>query len=137
MKPSFPSRAVFALLLLPFSSALYAQESSPDFSSIDSNLEKLENLITDTLNTSETLTAQLEDLSLTLNERERLIDEQENLLRELRKELAGMSETYRTLSSSSKKLEASSKFWRTFTAIGIPAAALISGLTVGIVMGTR
>jgi inorganic pyrophosphatase len=104
-------------------------------------------VITDTLNTSETLTEQLEDLSLTLNEREQLIDRQENLLRELDR----MSETYRTLSSSSKKYESSSKFWkpeprpkwvevpllRTFTIIGIPAAALISGLTVGIVMGVR
>ncbi|MDR1174386.1 MAG: hypothetical protein LBK83_02785, partial [Treponema sp.] len=101
MRHSFPLSAVFALLLLLSSWGLCAQESSPDFSSIDSNLEKLESLIADTLNTSEALTTQLEDLSLTLNEREQLIDEQENLLRELRKELAGMSETYRTLSSSS------------------------------------
>jgi septal ring factor EnvC (AmiA/AmiB activator) len=137
MRPSFPLSAVFVLLLLPSSLALCAQESPPDFSSIDSNLEKLESLITDTLNTSEALTAQLEDLSLALNERELLISEQENLLRELRKELAGMSETYRTLSSSSRKSEASSKFWRTFTIVGIPAAALISGLAVGIMMGLR
>lgn len=137
MRPSFPLSAIFALLLLPSSLGLSAQEPPPDFSSIDSNLEKLESLIADTLSTSETLTAQLEDLSLTLNEREQLIREQENLLRELRTQLDEMSETYRTLSSSSKKYEASSKFWRTFTMIGIPAAALLSGLTVGIVMGVR
>jgi septal ring factor EnvC (AmiA/AmiB activator) len=137
MRSSFPLSAVFALLLLPSSWGLCAQESSPDFSSIDSNLEKLESLIADTLSTSETLTAQLEGLSLTLNEKEQLLDEQENLLKELRKELNGMSETYRTLSSLSKKYESSSRFWRTFTIIGIPAAALISGLTVGIVTGVR
>jgi hypothetical protein len=70
MRSSFPLSAVFAFLLLPSSWGLCAQEFSPDFSSIDSNLEKLESLITDTL-------------------------------------------------------------------IGIPAAALISGLTVGIVMGVK
>jgi septal ring factor EnvC (AmiA/AmiB activator) len=137
MRSSFLLSAVSVLLLLPSSWALYAEESSPDFSSIDSNLEKLESLITDTLNTSETLTAQLEDLNLTLNEREQLIEEQENLLKELRKELDGMSETYRTLSSSLKRSEASSKFWRTFTIVGIPAATLVSGLIVGIVMGVK
>jgi septal ring factor EnvC (AmiA/AmiB activator) len=137
MRPSFPFSTVFVLFLLPFSWALYAQEPPPDFSSIDSNLEKLESLISDTLSTSEALTAQLEGLSLTLNERELLISEQENLLKELRMRLDAMSETYRTLSSSSKRYEANSKFWRTFTIIGIPAAALISGLTVGIMMGVK
>jgi hypothetical protein len=39
--------------------------------------------------------------------------------------------------ASSKKYEASSRFWRTFTVIGIPAAVIISGLTVGLVMGLR
>jgi septal ring factor EnvC (AmiA/AmiB activator) len=137
MRPSFPSSAVSVLLLLLLPWGLSAQEPSPDFSSIDNNLEKLESLITDTLNTNETLTLQLADLSLTLSGREQLINEQEALLRELRTQLAGMSETYRTLSSSSRKYESSSKFWMTFTVIGIPAAALISGLTVGIVMGLR
>jgi hypothetical protein len=37
---SFLLSAVFALLVLPSSLALCAQESSPDFSFIDSNLEK-------------------------------------------------------------------------------------------------
>jgi methyl-accepting chemotaxis protein len=136
MKPLLLSAAiVLLLLLLPW--ALFAQESSPDFSSLDNNLEKLESLISDTLNSSEALTRQLEDLSLTLNEREQLISEQEALLKELRTQLHEMSETYRTLSSSLKRSETSSKFWRTFTVIGIPAAALISGLTVGLVMGAR
>jgi hypothetical protein len=61
--------AVFVLLLLPSSWALYAQKSPPNFSVLDNNPEKLENLIADTLNTSETPTVQLEDLNLTPNER--------------------------------------------------------------------
>jgi hypothetical protein len=38
-----------------------------------------------------------------------------------------MSEIYRTQSSLSAKYEKSSKFWKTFTLIGIPVAALLSG----------
>jgi hypothetical protein len=151
MRPSFLLSAVFCLFLLLLPWGLCAQDLSSEFSSIDSNLEKLESLIIDTLNTSETLTTQLEYLNQVLNEREQSLNEQEALLQELKTQLSGMSETYRTLSSLSKKYEISSKFWepeprpewaevpllQTFTAIGIPAAALISGLTVGIVMGLR
>jgi septal ring factor EnvC (AmiA/AmiB activator) len=89
--------SVLLLSLLPW--ALSAQESSPDFSSIENNLEQLESLIEDTLNTNETLTKQLADLNLILNEKELLIDEQEALLTELQTQLNGMSETYKTLSS--------------------------------------
>jgi hypothetical protein len=35
---------------------------------------------------------------------------------------------------NAEKYEASSKFWKTFTIVGLPAAALLSGLTVGLVM---
>jgi septal ring factor EnvC (AmiA/AmiB activator) len=136
MKTPFRLSAVSVLLLSLLPWGLSAQDSPPDFSSIDSNLEQLENLIADTLNNSETLTRQLEDLSLNLSERERLITGQESLLTELQSQLREMSETYRTLSSSLKKYETKSKFWKTFTIIGIPAA-LISGLTVGLLVGGR
>jgi hypothetical protein len=43
-----------------------------------------------------------------------------------------MSETYRKQSALSAKYERSSKFWRTFTLIGVPVIALISG---GVVFG--
>jgi septal ring factor EnvC (AmiA/AmiB activator) len=137
MKTPFLLSAAFVLLLSLLPWGLSAQGSPPDFSSIDSNLEQLENLINDTLNNSETLTRQLEDLSLNLNERELLITEQENLLTELQSQLREMSETYRTLSSSLKRYEARSKFWKIFTIIGIPTAMLISGLTTGLIMGSR
>jgi hypothetical protein len=136
MRPSLLS-AVFALLLPLLPWGLSAQESSPGFLSIGDNLEQLERLIEDTLNSNETLMLQLADLSQVLNEREQLIGEQEALLTGLESRLHEMSETYKTLSSLSKKYEASSKFWRTFTIIGIPAAMLISGLTTGLVMSAR
>jgi methyl-accepting chemotaxis protein len=102
MKASLFITAV--LLLSPSPWALSAEppapESSPDFSSIDNNLEKLENLITDTLDNSETLTQQLEDLNQVLSEREQSLNEQEQLLAELRIQFNEMSETYRTLSAS-------------------------------------
>jgi septal ring factor EnvC (AmiA/AmiB activator) len=136
-----PLFVVVVFLLSPSPWAFSAEppppESLPDFSSIDSNLEKLENLITDTLNNNETLTQQLEDLNQALSEREQSLYEQEQLLMELRTQFNEMSETYKTLSSLSKKYEASSRFWKTFTIIGIPAAVVISGLTVGLVMGLR
>jgi methyl-accepting chemotaxis protein len=69
--------------------------------SIDNNnLEKLESLISDTLNNSETLTQQLTDLNEILSERELSIQEQEKLLTELRTQFNEMSETYKTLSAS-------------------------------------
>jgi hypothetical protein len=41
-----------------------------------------------------------------------------------------MSETYRTQSSLSAKYEKSSRFWKIFTLVGVPAAALLSGVLV-------
>jgi septal ring factor EnvC (AmiA/AmiB activator) len=137
----FPRAAAFVLLLSLLPWALSAEqplpESLPDFSLIDSNLEKLESLITDTLNNSETLNQQLADLNLALSESELSTREQEALLKELRTQVNEMSATYRTLSDLSKKYEASSKFWRNFTLIGIPAAVVISGLAVGLAVGLR
>jgi hypothetical protein len=135
--------ACFLLVSLS-SSALFAREQSPDFSSIDKNLEALETLISDTLSSSETLAQQLTDLKENLTEQERILNEretsiaaQESLLRELRQQLSEMSQTYKALSDLSVKYERSSRFWRTFTLIGIPVAALLSGLTVGLLMGTH
>jgi septal ring factor EnvC (AmiA/AmiB activator) len=128
--------ACFLLLSLS-SSALCAQEPLPDFSSIDRNLEELETLIGNTLSSSETLMQQLHDLRENLNGRETSITAQENLLRELRQRLGALSETYRAQSALSARYERSSRFWRTFTLVGIPAAALLSGLTAGLLMETR
>jgi hypothetical protein len=94
-------------------------------------------LIVDTLNSSEELNQQLADLSQVLSERELSIQEQEKLLTELRTQLNEMSVTYKTLTQYSKSLEASSRFWKNFTIIGIPVAAVISGLTVGLMMGLK
>jgi hypothetical protein len=41
-----------------------------------------------------------------------------------------MSEIYKKQSALSAKYAQNSKFWRTFTLIGIPAAAVISGVVV-------
>ena len=61
---------------------------------------------------------------------ERIITERESLLQNLQTRLNAMSETYRKQSALSAKYEKSSKFWRTFTLIGIPTAAIISGVVV-------
>jgi hypothetical protein len=65
---------------------------------------------------------------------ETIITEQENLLRDLQTRLSEMSETYRRQSSLSAKYEQSSRFWRTFTLIAVPAAAILSG---GLVLALR
>jgi septal ring factor EnvC (AmiA/AmiB activator) len=143
MSPFLRLTACFLLASLS-SSALFAQEPLPDFSSIDRNLEALETLIGDTLSNSETLTRQLQNLRENLTEQERILSEretsiaaQERLLTELRQQLNEMSQTYKAQSALSAKYERSSRFWRNFTLIGIPVAALLGGLTVGLVMGTR
>jgi DNA repair ATPase RecN len=107
---------------------------SQDFSSIDSDLVQLENLIVNTLSNTEEQQRLLEDLRKNLDESGNLIDSygktitgQENLLRGLQTRLNEMSEIYRMQSALSAKYERSSKFWKTFTLIGIPLAALISG----------
>jgi chromosome segregation ATPase len=69
---------VFLPLLLP--PALSAEEPSPDFASINNNLDTLETLILDTLTNNEELTKQLADLRANLNERERLLTEREALI---------------------------------------------------------
>jgi len=94
----------------------------------------LENLIINTLSNTEEQQKLLEDLRKSLDESgnlissyETIITGQENLLQTLQTRLNEMSEIYRTQSSLSAKYEKSSKFWKTFTLIGIPAAALLSG----------
>jgi hypothetical protein len=48
-------------------------------------------------------------------------------LRDLQTRLSEMSEIYKMQSDLSRKYERKSKFWRTFTLIAIPSAALLSG----------
>jgi signal recognition particle GTPase len=91
-------------------------------------------LISDTLNSNENLQKQLESLNQILNEKDISTTKQEKLLKELQTQLKEMSETYKTQSQLSKKYARSSKFWKTFTLIGIPTAAVISGVVVGLVM---
>ena len=121
----------FFLLLLP------PVALPQDFSSIDSDLQQLENLILSTLSNTEEQQKLLDDLRKSLDESgnlissyETIITGQESLLRTLQTRLSEMSEIYRTQSSLSAKYEKSSKFWRTFTLIGIPAAAILSGSIV-------
>ena len=55
-------------------------------------------------------------------------------MRDLQERLAEMSETYRRQSALSAKYEKNSRFWRTFTLVAVPAAALLSG---GIVLAIK
>lgn len=122
-------------LLLPQASpqALHAQ----GFSSIDRDLEQLENLIANTLLNTEEQQKLLETLQQNLNESGNVIESygntitrQEQLLEDLQKQLNAMSEIYTRQSALSAKYEQSSKFWRTFTLIAVPTAAIISGSLV-------
>jgi septal ring factor EnvC (AmiA/AmiB activator) len=139
-----PGRTLCMKLSQPFSTAavlfcawlalLPPAASSQDFSSLDGDLSALENLIQDTLENSEAQMRQLEDLKKNLAESEELIRSYETiiagreaLLRDLRERLSEMSETYRKQSSLSAKYEKSSRFWKTFTLIAVPAAAILSG----------
>jgi DNA repair ATPase RecN len=125
----FASVLFFTLsLLLP--RAAFSQ----DFSSIDRDLSALESLIQDTLENSEAQQKQLDSLLKNLAESgellgnyETIISEQERLLKDLQERLAEMSEIYRMQSSLSAKYEKSSRFWKTFTLIAVPTAALLSG----------
>jgi DNA repair ATPase RecN len=108
--------------------------SSQDFSSISGDLSSLENLIQDTLENSEAQLKQLEDLRKNLAESgelirsyETIIAGRENLLGDLQTRLSEMSETYRRQSALSEKYERRSRFWRNFTLIAVPSAALLSG----------
>jgi septal ring factor EnvC (AmiA/AmiB activator) len=125
--------AICFFLFSLFSQAAYSQ----DFSSIDTDLQALENLINDTIANTEEQRKLLEDLRRSLDESgnlissyETIIQEQENLLANLREQLNEMSETYRMQSQLSAKYERSSKFWRTFTLTAIPVTALLSGSLV-------
>ena len=136
MKTS-PKFARFTLCCLLLSPASYSQ----DFSSIEQDLEQLENLIADTLLNTEEQQKLLADLRQSLNESGNLIENyesiitgQENLLTDLQSQLDKMSETYRKQSALSVKYEKSSKFWRTFTLIAVPVAAALSG---GIVLAAN
>jgi septal ring factor EnvC (AmiA/AmiB activator) len=136
-----------ALFFLLFSPALpqvaFSQEPSPDFAGIEQNLSELESLIADTMNNNETLTRQLQALRQNLTEQEQLLTEreasmtaQEHLLKELRTGLTEMSEIYRVQSSLSAKYERSSRFWKTFSLIAVPAAAILSaGVTAAVLAG--
>jgi len=113
-----------------FSPAVYSQ----DFSSIDNDLQELENLLNDTITNTEEQQRLLEDLKTNLDESEELIDsyektiqEQEALLRDLQTRLNEMSEIYKTQSSLSARYARSSRFWRIFTLIAIPLTAAVSG----------
>jgi septal ring factor EnvC (AmiA/AmiB activator) len=128
-----PAPAVFALCCICLS--LLPQAAWPqDFSSIDRDLAELENLIQDTLENSEAQLKQLEDLQKNLAESgellrtyETIIAERENLLRDLQGRLSEMSEIYRRQSALSARYEKRSRFWRNFTLIAVPSAALLSG----------
>ena len=121
---------IFCLCFFLLSQGAWSQ----DFSSIDTDLQQLETLIINTLSNTEEQQKLLEDLKKSLDESGHLIDSyeniitgQESLLRDLQTRLNEMSGIYRTQSSLSAKYERSSKFWKTFTLVGIPAAALLSG----------
>jgi len=125
---------LFAAFFCVFSLVLSPVALPQDFSSIDSDLQQLENLILNTLSNTEEQQKLLDDLRKSLDESgnlignyESIITGQESLLRSLQTRLNEMSEIYRTQSSLSAKYEKSSRFWRTFTLIGLPAAALLSG----------
>jgi uncharacterized protein involved in exopolysaccharide biosynthesis len=131
-KPS-AAFALFCIYSLLSSQAALSQ----DFSSIDTDLQTLENLINDTIASMEEQQKLLESLRQSLSESGNLIEsyelimnEREISLRNLQAQLNEMSETYRKQSALSAKYERNSKFWKTFTLIGIPVAAIISGATV-------
>jgi hypothetical protein len=67
----------------------------------------------------------------------RLINDSLTNSESLREQLHELSETYRTLSSLSKTYERNSRFWRTFTLIAVPAAALLSGGVTALVLTGR
>ena len=125
--------AAICLCCLLFSQAAFAQ----DFSSLDSDLQLLEDLIADTLTSTQEQQRLLNDLRESLHESgtlitnyESIMTEQEALLKDLQTLVNEMSEIYRTQSALSARYAQRSKFWRTFTLVGIPIAALLSGSIV-------
>jgi hypothetical protein len=129
-KPAFPAFALFCICCSLLPQAAWPQ----GFSSINRDLAELERLIQDTLENSEAQIKQLEDLQNNLAESgelirsyETIIQERENLLRGLQERLSEMSEIYKTQSALSARYEKSSRFWRNFTLIAVPSAALLGG----------
>ena len=123
---------LFAFFLLS-SPAAFAQ----DFSSIDTDLLALENLLQDTIANTAEQQKLLDDLRQSLNESGNLIEryenritEQENLLKDLQIQLSAMYETFTTQSALSARYELRLKRWKIFTLAGIPVAAVISSLVV-------
>ena len=123
---------IYAAFILYFFFCLLSSQAlfSQDFSSVDSDLALLENLIADTLLNTEKQQKLLDDLRKSLDEKGNIINGQENLLKDLQARLSEMSETYRMQSALSVKYERRSRFWRTFTLIAIPATAIASGAVV-------
>jgi dsDNA-specific endonuclease/ATPase MutS2 len=129
---------LFAVALLCILSSLFPPDlSSQDFSSLDRDLSQLENLIQNTLENSGEQQKQLEDLRKSLNASgelignyETILQERENLLKDLQARLSEMFETYKKQSALSARYERSSRFWKTFTLIAVPSAALLSGALV-------
>jgi septal ring factor EnvC (AmiA/AmiB activator) len=130
-----PSSLCFTVVLFFILFSLFPQAAfSQDFSSIDKDLSELESLIQDTLENSREQQKQLDDLRKNLAESgelignyESIIAERENLLKDLQARLNEMSEIYKKQSALSEKYEKRSRFWKTFTLIAVPAAAIISG----------
>jgi septal ring factor EnvC (AmiA/AmiB activator) len=132
--PPFFAVVLFSILFSLFSPAAFSQAWSQDFTSIKKDLSALESLITATLENSAEQQQQLDDLRKNLAESgallgnyESIIAGRENLLKDLQTRLDEMSETYKTQSALSAKYERSSRFWKTFTLIAVPTAALLSG----------
>ena len=135
-KPS-PRLLAVIVLFFTFSSLSLPAASAQDFSSIDTDLQTLENLIADTLANTQEQQRLLEDLRQSLTESgnlianyESIITEQENLLSNLRAQLNEMSETYKMQSALSARYARSSRFWKTFTLVAIPVTAVVSGMVV-------
>jgi septal ring factor EnvC (AmiA/AmiB activator) len=130
VSPPFCAAVLFFTLSLLLPRAAFSQ----DFSSLDKDLSELESLIQDTLRNSGEQQKQLDDLRRNLAESgelignyESIIAGRESLLKDLQARLNEMSETYRKQSALSERYEKSSRFWRTFTLLAVPAAAILSG----------
>ena len=130
-KKSVLLSAFFLCCCLLLSQAAFSQ----DFSSLDSDLQQLENLISDTITNTQEQQKLLDSLRESLIESgtliegyEKIIQGQENLLKELQNQLGEMSETYRMQSALSARYARSSKFWRNFTIIALPVTAVLSGV---------
>ena len=122
---------VFCVILFSLSSQVVF---SQDFSSMDKDLQLLEDLINDTITNTAEQEKLLQDLRESLNESgtlianyENIITGQETLLKDLQTQLNAMSETFKMQSALLARSERRSRFWRNFTLIAIPTAALISG----------